>query len=492
VSRRLRARLIWGQTPAGKEQFAALAPAAKTKAVPEPAGGEPVDFDMPMAPRERAVALLHVGSEIEHALMVQYLYGAYSLNEHQSTPERQQLVKKWRGKVAEIAREEMGHLASVQNILTLIGGPLCFEREDFPIIDPELWPFPFELEPLTKDSLAKYVLAEAPSDEVLEKFHLKSEVDEIRRRLHCENSLTVNRVGLIYGKILQLFQAGPMVEGPQVPGAPKPFPFVPTVDIQADSLRYQVSHSAWGLGYTEILIRTAHDRDSALAALTAVSEQGEGPISPDEQIGPNLPPLEERLKRSHFYRFLEVYREFPEESAWRPSHRCATNPTTNATTNPTTERSSDEPTVRRTVLEGSAVPWAQLANLRYRMLLMYLEHSFQVESPMAQPARSPRAALITWSFGEMYNLRSLSEILMTLPSSEGSDLRAGPPFEMPYSLSLATREVDRWRGHRDLLLASLQLVNEMMPKNPEYQRYLTALRTADTTALAQVEALIGA
>src|SRR6186713_2254655 len=77
VSRRLRARLIWGQTPAGKEQFAALAPAAKTKAVPEPAGGEPVDFDMPMAPRERAVALLHVGSEIEHALMVQYLYGAY-------------------------------------------------------------------------------------------------------------------------------------------------------------------------------------------------------------------------------------------------------------------------------------------------------------------------------------------------------------------------------------------------------------------------------
>ena len=92
----------------------------------------------------------------------------------------------------------------------------------------------------------------------------------------------------------------------------------------------------------------------------------------------------------------------------------------------------------------------------------------------------------------MYNLRSLSEILMTTPSSEGSDDRAGPPFEMPYSLSLATREVDRWRGHRDLLLASLQLVSEMMPKNPEYQRYLTALRTADTTALAQVEALIGA
>jgi hypothetical protein len=485
VSRRIRARLVWGQTPAKRGYVAAFSPAATTKEAPEPAvSGPSVGFEMPLAPRERAVALLHVGAEIEHALMVQYLYGAYSLNEHQSTPERQQLVKRWRGKIAEVAREEMGHLASVQNILTLIGGPLCFERDDFPIIDPELWPFPFELEPLTKDSLAKYVLAEAPSDEVLEKFHLKGEVDAIRRRLHCDSSLSVNRVGLIYGDILQLFQAGPMVEGPQVPGAPKPFPFVPTVDIQADSVRYQVSHSAWGLGYPEILIRTAHDRSTALAALTAVSEQGEGPISPDESIDPNTPTLEERLKASHFYRFLEVYREFPEESAWRPSYGCATNPTTKS--------SSDQSGGHQTVLEGDSVPWALLANLRYRMLLMYLEHSFQVETPTAHPARSPRAALITWSFGEMYNLRSLSEILMTMPSSEGSDTLAGPPFEMPYSLSLATREVNRWRGHRDLLLASLQLVGEMLPKNPEHHRYLTALRTADTTALAQVEALIGA
>jgi hypothetical protein len=123
----------------------------------EPGAPEGPDFDMPIAPRERAVALLHLGSEIEHALMVQYLYAAYSLNAAQPVAEHRRQVARWREVIAEIAREEMGHLASVQNLLTLIGGPLCFEREDYPIIDPDLWPFPFDLEPLSKDSLTSYV-----------------------------------------------------------------------------------------------------------------------------------------------------------------------------------------------------------------------------------------------------------------------------------------------------------------------------------------------
>lgn len=496
---RLRERLIWGQPQGQKGQPTALFKAATAADAATPveatqpgaAAADSVNFSIPMAPRERAIALLHLGAEIEHALMVQYLYGAYSLNENQRDPEHRRLVKTWRGKIAEIAREEMGHLASVQNILTLIGGPLNFERDDFPIIDPDLWPFPFALEPLTKDSLAKYVLAEAPADEVLAEFDLLDEVGAIRRRLKCQDSLSVNRVGLIYGEILRLFEVGPMVEGPQVPGAPKPCPFVPTVDIQADSLPYQVSHDAWGLGYKGILVRTAYDRTTAQAALKVVSEQGEGPISAGEQVLPGEPTLEERLKASHFYRFLEVYREFP-DADWRPSHPCATNPTTNATRTTTPDVAPDDPSVRQTLLEGRAVPWAQLSNLRYRMLLMYLEHSFQIEAPTAHPGRSPRGALITWSFGEMYNLRSLSELLMTMPAADGSVERAGPPFEMPYCLSLATRGVNRWRGHRDLLLASIQLVEQMIPHNPEHQRYLMALRTADTTALAQVEALIGA
>jgi len=427
-----------------------------------------------MAPRERAIALLHLGSEVEHALMVEYLYAAYSLNEAQDTEHRRNLVKRWRAVVLEIAREEMGHLASVQNILTLIGGPLCFEREDFPIIDPNLWPFPFELEPLTKNSLAKYVLTEAPSDEVLAKLHLTDEIDQIKKRLKREDDLTVNRVGALYADILELFTAGPMIQGP-IPDADN-HPFVATVDIQADSRPFQVDPSAWGLGYKEILIEVASDRSSALTALSKVSIQGEGPLTADDK---HLP---EELAKSHFGRFLAIYREFPEPSDWSPARPVATNPSTNP----------HVPHKLHRLIAGQAEPWAALANLRYRMLLLYLQHSFYIEVPSLHPTRSPRGALVSWVFGEMYNIRSLSEILMGMPLRPGSNLMAGPPFELPYTLDLSSRSTNRWRAHRDLIMASIELIDTMLTPGQAEERYLRALRSADKTALDQIEVLIGA
>ena len=108
--------------------------------------------------------------------MVQYLYASYSLNVHQLDEDLRNHVLSWRRSILEIAREEMGHLATVENLLTLIGGPLHFDREDFPIADPDLWPFPFQLEPLTKLSLAKYVMAETPAEKVLISLGLKDEI----------------------------------------------------------------------------------------------------------------------------------------------------------------------------------------------------------------------------------------------------------------------------------------------------------------------------
>jgi len=409
--------------------------------------------------------------------MVQYLYAGYSLDDDQPTAGHRELVRAWRTTVLQIAREEMGHLATVQNLLTLIGGPLCFEREDYPIVDADLWPFPLRLEPLTKDSLAKYVLAEMPSEDVLAKLGLTAEVDAIRHRVHADREI-VHRVGILYGDLLKLFSEGPMVQGPFVPGTIEPYPFVATVDIQADTLPYQVAASAWGLGQHDVLIRTSTDRKTALAALTAVSEQGEGPITPDGDDKS----LRTKVEASHFYRFLEIYRAFPESSEWSPARPVAVDPTTN------------RKIAHDRVIRGEAHAWATLANLRYRMLLAYLEHSFYIEAPSAHPTRSPRGALVSWAFGEMYQLRALSEILMALPLAPGSKWMAGPPFEMPYTLSLPPRSVDRWRLHRDLLCASLKQVDAMCAaggSHPRHARYLRALHASDTTALDQIQVLIG-
>jgi hypothetical protein len=440
-------------------------PLTALKTVSEHSEQEQASLDIYTAPRDRAIYLMHVGAEVEHALMVQYLYAGYSLGgQHLTDPKHRKLVQEWKAKILEIAREEMGHLVTVENMLTLIGGPLSFEREDYPIPE-DLYPFPFELEPLTKKSLGKYVLAEMPDAETIEELGLTKEIEEIRKYVGSDKT-KVNRVGILYAAILALFQRPVQEKDPK----PAPPSFIASSDIQSGSLRFQVNPSEWGLGYNDILIETANDRDSAIAAIELIARQGEGAT-----IG--------ALGASHFGKFLEIYREFPDEDGWQPSLNVARNPTTDTGAPPD-----------RYISNPLANTWAGLLNLRYRMLLMYLMHSFQIEAPAKASGRTPRGLLVSWAFGEMYNLRSITEILMKLPMhKQGGSLLAGPPFEMPYSLALPARAADRWRTHRDLLLASEQYIKKLLgdPEGREYESYLKGLQTANETALAQVETLIG-
>ena len=82
--------------------------------------------------RDYLVLLLHLGAEIEHALMVEYLYAAYSLGGDQIPHAHRPMVQRWQTNILNVAREEMGHLLTVQNLLCLLGGPISFDREDPP------------------------------------------------------------------------------------------------------------------------------------------------------------------------------------------------------------------------------------------------------------------------------------------------------------------------------------------------------------------------
>lgn len=473
MATRLTRHLVW--TSIDSQPAADSADLLKAGAAPQlvklvtvkaPGVQEQPNLDVFSTPRERAVYLLHIGAEVEHALMAQYLYAAYSLGGPQlTTPEHQRMVHRWKATVLEIAREEMGHWATVNNLLTLIGGPLAFDREDYPI-PADLYPFPFELESLTKKSLGKYVLCEMPDEQTIKDLGLEKEMKEIRKFVDADKDKTsVHRVGLIYDAVAALFKPPVQAKDPK----PAPPSFVASSDIQSQSIRFQVSPDAWGLGYKDILIETANDRTSALKAIKAISRQGEG-----STIG--------EFDRSHFGRFLEIYREFPDDGDWRPARRIAKNPTTDPYA----------PLDRR-ITNKIALLWAGLFNLHYRMLLMYLTHAFRIEAPLKASGRAPRGLLLSWSFGEMYNLRSITEFLMALPLHEGDDEPlAGPPFEMPYSLAIGARDADRWRLHRDLLLSSQMYVDALRKATgKQYEKYLTGLESANQSAIDQVLTLIG-
>ncbi len=152
-------------------------------------------------PHLELLRLLREAAEIEHALMLQYLYCAFSLRgSYQSLAGDGQAKA---DSLIGVAIQEMRHLAAVNRLLVALGGCPHLDRQDFPY-EPDIYPFQFELEPISRSCLAKYVFCEAPAG-VFDKAAAKSADDEaFRLRVIREfrGTRRPNHVGSLYRSIL--------------------------------------------------------------------------------------------------------------------------------------------------------------------------------------------------------------------------------------------------------------------------------------------------
>lgn len=490
---------------ANKLSVETLSPTSQDQASP---------YNLEFSPRDYVSYLLSIDAEIEHCLMVQYLYGAYSLGGSQVPEQFRDVVRNWQEVILGIAKEEMGHLISVQNSLRLIGAPLHMEREDYPW-DTSFYPFPFALEPLSLDSLAKYVFAESPVG-----WDGGELGDEIRARVHAQTD-DPHQVAQLFNELI------PLVQDPE---------YLPDDVFQAGTFPAQADFAEWGRGYQggnrgnsagqpkqtpDVLVVPQTCRDDMVSALQQIASQGEATTGDT---------------KSHFVRFLNIYVEMRELQSiktlsddewnaarpqdftqdgwkklqplskvgllaanatggatakfksWSPSRKVALNPYVSL--DPELEPELAGGTATR-ITHPESVLWAQLHNVRYRMLLTYLVHSFTLFGGLnAAGAITPRGAIVNATFGEMYNLRAISDILMQSPvSATDPDAGfAGPPFQMPYTLNSPFGEANRWRGHLDLLTAADNLVEALLLIAPSARHtYLLSMREADKNmrALAQ-------
>jgi Ferritin-like len=462
------------------------------------------------------VQLLHIASSVEHALMVQYLFAAYSLDPTQGKDgTEQQKIANWKNLILSVAKEEMGHLLTVQNVLCLLGGPVELVRDDFPW-DSDIQPFDFHLRRLTTESLALYVAAEAPEHQpgamrLTERLvrETKGAVDpiDLKARAH--------RVGDLYADIITILQDHKLV---------------PDSVFHHDSIRFQASWDDWGRGHVykaarrvaarnetvkqivkngktlleswwgplttskfwqtlfegwarwqndptraDVIIERVATRYQAVHALKLLADQGESAQWPQS---------------SHFQRFSLIASEFmaakenhkADKSVWEPTYPVADDPYT-PLQNAKWRTSGSE------ITSDHAVKWAHLFNLRYQMLLTYLRHTFQLaregnEAPL-------RGVVIHKVFAEMYNLKVIAGILVGLPLGSAPDKHAGPPFQMPYTLALPISAVDRWRLHRELIAGAEELIRDLIQTASSdtalpYLRALASLDKSSTVWIGQI------
>src|SRR5215207_5259894 len=85
--------------------------------------------------REALVYMLCEAAELEHGIMCQYLFAAFSLKQREDeglTPHELEAVTRWRRLIAHVATEEMLHLALVHNLLSAIGAAPHLSRPNLP------------------------------------------------------------------------------------------------------------------------------------------------------------------------------------------------------------------------------------------------------------------------------------------------------------------------------------------------------------------------
>jgi Ferritin-like len=85
--------------------------------------------------REALIYMLCEAAELEHGIMCQYLFAAFSLKQNEDeglAAEELEAVTRWRRAIAHVATEEMLHLALVQNVLSAIGAAPHLTRPNLP------------------------------------------------------------------------------------------------------------------------------------------------------------------------------------------------------------------------------------------------------------------------------------------------------------------------------------------------------------------------
>lgn len=249
------------------------------------------------SPKEELIYLLKIAAEVEHALMVQYLYAAYSITDDDQTGLKRTIIN--------IAIQEMGHFLAVQNLLLSIGGigSLHLDKNQFRPTSVNN-PLPFKLEQVSKNLLAKFVAIEAPIEPPE---NLRAEVENIRQIAEATAGISLNPVGGLYMKIFWLFQADDTPRNDLIPitvgGAFKSLwhvrdeDFLSVTDIQKFEADFDSWDTSGSASAHELTIMQVHSREDVLNLVYRISAQGEG-ANFDDDI------------ETHFELFYNAYHQY--------------------------------------------------------------------------------------------------------------------------------------------------------------------------------------
>ena len=357
---------------------------------------------------EELLIALSEAAELEHSLICQYLYCAYSLKIDPAadgiSAADAATFGKWREQILTVARQEMGHLGTVWNLNALIGGAAHVSRANFPQPSGRYYPpkIDFALTPFGEEALNRFIEFERP--------------EEAQLALAPPDPLIYKRVGDLYRQIRNAVAT------------------LPEDELLVDTGAVQ-DQTSWS---NNVTLKTAVTRDEALAAIDFIIMQGEG--SPGSTAG------------SHFDRFSTLLAELTAHRTGggvEPARRVVSNPIT------AKHRDAVEGTM---LLDPTAIRAIACFNLTYRCLLDALRHYYSAGTETSDQHEQLKLACYRLMHG---CLAPLGVALTRLPAGiADKQMMAGPSFELYGDEMLTSKPAIVWH----LLTVRLTSVRDELTK----------------------------
>jgi len=348
--------------------------------------------------REQLIHLLTEAAEVEHNLLCCYLYASFSLRRGAAeglSESEDRAVSGWRKAVRGVAVEEMSHLAIINNLLVAVGGDCHFQRPNLPA-RPGYQPAAFNLR-LTRfdaDTLDHFIFLERPEESGVRepgrfRRHTPARSAQSGRDWITPTARDYSTIGEFYRDIEDGVGAFAAAYGPRAFVSP---------ERQLDGAQ---------IGMREVAV--IGDEAAAREALQRVVEQGEGSRadSPD----------------CHFARFRAMRGEWARlrvaNPAFDPAHPVASDPVM---------RKPVDPASRTWITSAETVPWLDLGNAVYGVLLSLLVRLYR-PSDEGERKRVAGAA-----FKAMHALGALGEKVARLPAGDDPSINAGLTFTVPRNI----------------------------------------------------------
>jgi CDGSH-type Zn-finger protein/truncated hemoglobin YjbI len=396
--------------------------------------------------REALIYMLCEAAELEHGIMCQYLFAAFSLKQREDeglTAAELEVVTRWRKQISHVATQEMLHLSLVNNILSAIGGAPHLSRVNLPA-QANHYPAGVQLAllPFGDQALRHFMFLERPEGMDIADADGLAAVGRAEPVMAEHDIVPRLQDFATVGHLYRSIEAG-LTHLSEKFGEERLFIGPPRAQATSANFHWPELIPVTGLA-------------SACRAVGEILEQGEGPRG--------------HWENAHFGQFVKILDEYQQMREDNPSFD-PVRPVLAANVRPIEH--GDVPLIA----DSLTARCMDLFNVGYEILLQTFERYFAHTEETDEQLET----LAEVTLGLMFSvIKPLGDLITTLPAGpEYPGRTAGPSFELFY-------ESDYLIPHRG---AAWAMIEERLREAAEYAERVRTVRAPAEAAREPAEAL---